>query len=77
MEFKFIDAGDGWSIANDTCSDSPLAPSATCTFDVHFTAPAGCSLATGPHTFISLTTTPVVDGGFVNMVVTANCPGNP
>jgi hypothetical protein len=30
-------------LSNDTCSGSALAPSGTCTFDLAFTAPAGCN----------------------------------
>ena len=30
-------------LANDTCSGKTLAPSATCTFDLSFTAPADCN----------------------------------
>ena len=33
----------GFSFGNDTCTGNALAPSGTCSFDLTFTAPAGCN----------------------------------
>jgi hypothetical protein len=70
-------ASGSWSIANDTCSGTTLGPNGTCTFDVDYTAPAGCSetpyqadteLQYFPGSNLS------VKGTYINLHVDTHCP---
>jgi hypothetical protein len=60
-------------LANDTCSGNPLAAGGTCSFDLTFTAPSGCSsgpLYVGPLDVIGANPF----AGYIHLEADQMCP---